>query len=248
MNTDTLFEVFQYLTLKDLYSCMQINHEFNEISTHDTFWKKIILSYLSPYTIQKLFTHSYKNTLLKYFYLLDRFDWMYLIKLETKPHKFFKKEKSVDYRLYQNNEINGHTVNKYLPTSIEGYEFIQELSDKYLKLFRKARPHYMCLMTIHVYVKNDSMIILIESEVDEIFIFINEQDQYNIVGCMDQDDDEYNCYIASNNNAYYKTDDNHTPLLFYNNYDFSQKNPKLTDKLINYIHWYFDEALKNIWH
>jgi len=247
MNTDTLFGVFQYLPLKDLYSCMQVNNELYQVAIHDTIWKRIISTFLSHVTIQKLYSISYKNTLLKYFYFLDRFDWMYLINLEDKPQRFFKQEKSVAYRKYINNEINGRTVTKYIPTSVNGYQFIPELSEKYLKLFRQARPDYMCLMTIHVYVKEESMIILIDSEVDEVFIFIDEQNQYNIVGCMDEDEDDYNCYIASDDNAYYNTD-NEAPLLFYGKYDFSQKDAVLTNDLLDYIHWYFDEGIKDMWH
>ncbi|ARF12552.1 F-box domain protein [Klosneuvirus KNV1] len=247
MNIDTLFEVFQYLQLKDLYSCMQVCDNFNQIINHDTIWKRIITSFLSQDTIQKLFTQSYKNTLLKYFYLLERFDWIYLINLEDKPHRFFKQNKQLAYRKYIDNEINGRIVTKYLPTSVDGYQFIPELSEKYLKLFRQARPDYMCLMTIHVYVKDESMIILIDSEVDEVFISIDEKNQYNIVGCMDEDDDDYNCYIASNDNAYYNTD-NGAPLLFYGKYDFRYKDPVLTDDLLKHIQWYFDEGLKDIWH
>jgi len=246
MNTDTLFEVFQHLSLKDLHTCLTVNREFNQVTVHDTNWKNQIISFISEDTVRKMFSDNYKATLQKYFYFLDRFDWKYLVGIEAEPHKFFKQNKPLTYQCYENEAIHGKTINNYIPTSIEGFQYIPEFSDAYLKLFRKANPSYMCLMTIHVYVKDESMIVLIDSNVDEIFIFINENNQFNIVGCMDEDYNEDNCYISSNETAYYNTD-NDAPLLFCQHYKFD-KNPVLQNSLLDHIHWYFNEGLKDIWH
>lgn len=247
MNQDTLFEIFKYLSLNDLYNCLLVDKNFNEIAIHDSNWKNQLTLLISENTIQKIFTEKYKDTLAKYLYFINRFDWIHLISLEDKAYRFFKQEKSLVYKLYTDSEINGHTVTNYIPTTATGFHYIPELSEIYLKLFRKARPNYMCLMTIRVFVKDDSMIMLIDSEVDEVFVFINGENEYNIVGCMDQDNDGYNCYIASNENAYYNTD-SEAQILFYTKYDFSDKNPVLKDSLLDHIHNYFNEGLLDTWH
>ena len=85
-NNVTIFKIYNYLNINDLFNCSLINKQFNNIFNNNMLWAKLIMDNFGDIDINEI-QEQYNITKLKYIYKKIK-DLMYL-------NKTFKLNKTI---------------------------------------------------------------------------------------------------------------------------------------------------------
>lgn len=83
MNYDTILEIYNYLNLKDIYSCALINKEYNFVTYDDTIWKRLASIIIPNDILLKIFRNTYRDTYKRYFTMNTLIEKMNFINEKT---------------------------------------------------------------------------------------------------------------------------------------------------------------------
>ena len=78
-NNVTIFTIYNYLDINDLFKCCLINKQFNNIFNNDMLWAKLIVDNFGDIDINEI-QEQYNITKLKYIYKKIK-DLLYLNKI-----------------------------------------------------------------------------------------------------------------------------------------------------------------------
>ena len=77
MNSDTLYEIFKHILLTDVFNCMLVCRDFNDVFNKNPFiWKDYLTDIINDECIILIWVNNWKNTYRKYIelcYLKKRF-------------------------------------------------------------------------------------------------------------------------------------------------------------------------------